>query len=168
MGPRCQPPWTINLSFVGFIFHPLILAISFYFDPLPPWKHWVSCWYMGPACHPLCTINLQDLRAKELVLVGPICQPLCTIKVSFLGLFLAPDIWSLSFFFWSQAASKTLSKVLAHGTHMSSSMYNKVSVLGFFLPLIFGHLPWRCWLMGPTCQHLWTINHSFVGFIFYP
>src|SRR5215203_3308166 len=89
---------------------------------------------MGPACHPLCTINLQDLRAKELVLVGPICQPLCTIKVSFLGLFLAPDIRSLSFFFRSQAASETLSKVLAHGTHMSSSMYNKVSFLGFFSP----------------------------------
>src|SRR5215218_10713493 len=96
---------------------------------------------MGPTCHPLCTINLQDLGAKELVLVGPICQPLCTIKVSFLGLFVAPDFWSLSFFFRSQAASETLSKVLAHGTRMSSSMYNKVSFLGFFLPLIFCHLP---------------------------
>jgi hypothetical protein len=37
-------------------------------------------------------------------------------KVSFLGLFLAPDIWSLSFFFLSHAATETLSKVLAHGT----------------------------------------------------
>ena len=71
---------------------------------------------MGPACHPLCTINLQDLGVKELVLVGPICHPLCTIKVSFLGLFFAPDIWSLSFFFLSHAATETLSKVLAHGT----------------------------------------------------
>ena len=81
--------------------------------------------------------------------MGPICHPLCTIKVAFLGLFFAPDIWSLSFFFRSHAASEKLSKVLAHGTRMSSSMYNKVSFLRFFYPLIFGHLPFSFDHMPP-------------------
>jgi hypothetical protein len=68
--------------------------------------------------------------------------------------------------------------LLQNGTHMSSSMYNK----SFFPWIIFGTwymvtclffdpLPplkrWgRCWLVGPTCQPLWTINISFLGFIF--
>jgi hypothetical protein len=73
-------------------------------------------------------------RSDRCYNMGPICHPLCTLKVSFLGLFFAPDIWSLSFFFRSHAASETWSKVLAHGTRMSSSMYNKVSFLGFFPP----------------------------------
>jgi hypothetical protein len=54
-------------------------------------------------------------------------------KVSFLGLSLAPDIWSLAFFFRSPAASQTLIQLLLNGTRMSSSMYNKVSFLGLSL-----------------------------------
>ncbi len=65
--------------------------------------------------------------------MGPTCHPLCTIKFIFLELFLAPDIWSLAFFFRSRAASETLRPLLAHGTRMSSSMYNQVSFLGLFL-----------------------------------
>jgi hypothetical protein len=34
---------------------------------------------------------------------------------------------AISFFFWSPAALETLSKLLTHGTRMSSSMYNKLS-----------------------------------------
>src|SRR5215217_528368 len=61
-------------------------------------------------------------------------------KVSFLGLFLAPDIWSLAFFFRSHATFETLRNLLAHGTRMSSSMYNKSLISWiFFHPLIFGY-----------------------------
>ena len=54
-------------------------------------------------------------------------------QVSFLELFLAPDIWSLAFFFRSRAASQTVIPLLQNGTRMSSSMYNKLSFLGLFL-----------------------------------
>ena len=54
-------------------------------------------------------------------------------KVSFLGLFLAPDIWSLAFFFRSRAASQTVIPLLLNGTRMSSSMYTQVSFLELFL-----------------------------------
>jgi hypothetical protein len=54
-------------------------------------------------------------------------------KISFLGLFLAPDIWSLAFFFRSRAASQTVIPLLQNGTRMSSSTYNKLSFLGLFL-----------------------------------
>jgi hypothetical protein len=54
-------------------------------------------------------------------------------KISFLGLFLAPDIWSLAFFFRSRAASQTVIPLLLNGTRMSSSMYNQVSFLELFL-----------------------------------
>jgi hypothetical protein len=61
-------------------------------------------------------------------------------KVSFLGLFLAPDIWSLAFFFRSHAAFETLRKLLAHGSRMSSSMNNKsFHCWSYFLPLISGY-----------------------------
>ena len=100
---------------------------------------------------------------------GPACHPLCTIKLSFLGFFLAPHIWSLAFFFRSPAASQTLIQLLLNGTRMSSSMYNKVSFLGLSLAPDIGHLPfsfdlmptlkrWGCWLMGAACHPLWTIK----------
>ena len=54
-------------------------------------------------------------------------------KVSFLVLSLAPDILSLAFFFRSHAAFETLTKLLAHGSRMSSSTTIKV----FFLGVIF-------------------------------
>jgi hypothetical protein len=63
-------------------------------------------------------------------------------KISFLGLFLAPDIWSLAFFFQSHADFETLRKLLAHGSRMSSSMNNKSFLCWiYFLPLISGYLP---------------------------
>src|SRR5215203_1109958 len=55
--------------------------------------------------------------------------------VSFLELFLAPDIWSLAFFFRSHATFETLRNLLAHGTRMSSSMYYKSSFSWFFFTL---------------------------------
>src|SRR5215204_3869566 len=66
--------------------------------------------------------------------MGPACHPLCTIKLSFPGLFLAPQIWSLAFFFRSPAASQTVIPLLLTGTRMSSSMYYKT----FFSWIIFG------------------------------
>jgi hypothetical protein len=47
---------------------------------------------------------------------------------------------AISIFFWSPAALETLSKLLTDGTRMSSSMYNQVSFLGFFLPSYFWSL----------------------------
>ena len=44
------------------------------------------------------------------------------------------------FFCWSCAAMETLSMLLPHGSRMSSSMYNEVSFLGFFLPPYFWSL----------------------------
>jgi glycogen synthase len=73
-------------------------------------------------------------------------------QVSFLGLFLAPDIWSLAFFFRSHATFETLRNLLAHGTRMSSSMYYKsLFSRGFFslsdfwlFPFSFDPLPpWK-------------------------
>jgi hypothetical protein len=62
-------------------------------------------------------------------------------KVSFLGLFLAPDIMSLDFFFQSHADFETLRKLLAHGSRMSSSMNNKSFLCWiYFFPLISGYL----------------------------
>jgi hypothetical protein len=43
-------------------------------------------------------------------------------KVYFLGLFLAPDIWSLAFLFLSHAAFETLRMLLAHGSQFSASV----------------------------------------------
>src|SRR5215211_4483955 len=68
--------------------------------------------------------------------MGPACHPLCTIKLSFLGFFLAPHIWSLAFFFRSPAASQTVIPLLLNGTRMSSSMYYKT----FFSWIFFGTL----------------------------
>jgi hypothetical protein len=63
-------------------------------------------------------------------------------QVSFLELFLAPDISSLAFFFRSHATFETLRNLLAHGTRMSSSMcYKSLFSWIFFHPLIFGYLP---------------------------
>jgi hypothetical protein len=98
-------------------------------------------------------------------------------KVSFLRLFLAPDIWSLSFSFRSHAALETLRKLLAHGSRMSYSMNNK-SVLNwiYFLPLISGYLPFsfdplpplkrwgRYWQVGPTSS---MNNKSFLWWIYF-
>ena len=148
-----QPNW--NLSFLGFFSPPDFWLLHFSFDLMPRLKRWGICWLMGPACHPL-----------------------CTIKFSFLGLSLSPDILSLAFFFRSHAAFETLSKLLAHGSRMSSSTNNKSFLSwSYFLPLISGYLPFsfdlmpplkwweRCWQVGPTCHPLWTIKLSFDGFI---
>jgi hypothetical protein len=71
-------------------------------------------------------------------------------KVSFLGLSLAPDILSLAFFFRSHAAFETLSKLLAHGSRMSSSTNNKSFLSwSYFLPLISGYLPFSFDLLPP-------------------
>jgi hypothetical protein len=118
----------------------------FSFDLMPPLKRWVRCWVMGPACHPLCTINFLfweffftpnfwllfffwSQAAFEtltpLLQNGTRMSSFMYNKVSFLGLFLAPDIWSLVFFFRSHAPFETLRKLLAHGSRMSYSMNNK-------------------------------------------
>ena len=74
------------------------LDISFFsFDPLPPWNRWGCCCLMGPACHPLRTVNVSFLwfcwpndfwlifsfdllpplkRWGRCWLTGPTCQPL--------------------------------------------------------------------------------------------
>jgi hypothetical protein len=57
MGPACNSPCTIKVSFLGLFLTLIFGHLPFSFDPLPPWKRWVSCWLVGPACHPLCTIN---------------------------------------------------------------------------------------------------------------
>ena len=74
--------------------------------------------------------------------MGPACHPLCTIQLSFLGFFLAPHIWSLDFFFRSPAASQTVIPLLLNGTRMSSSMYYKT----FFSWIIFGSSYLVTWL----------------------
>src|SRR5215203_4949776 len=66
--------------------------------------------------------------------MGPACHPLCAINFLFLEFFLAPQIWSLAFFFRSPAASQTVIPLLLTGTRMSSSMYYKT----FFSWIIFG------------------------------
>src|SRR5215217_494136 len=73
--------------------------------------------------------------------MGPACHPLCTIKLSFLGFFLAPDIWSLAFFLSRPpAASQTVIPLLLNGTRMSSSMnQNSFYSWIFFDPLISGY-----------------------------
>jgi hypothetical protein len=60
----------------------------------------------------------------QLLLNGTRMSSSMYIQVSFLGLFLALDIWSLAFFFRSHADFETL-RLLAHGCRMSSSMNNK-------------------------------------------
>ena len=81
------PNWFLDISF-------------FSLDPLPPWNRWGWCCLMGPACHPLRTVN-----------------------VSFWILFTK---WFLAYIlFRSPAAFKTLRTLLAHGSHMSASMNNK-------------------------------------------
>ena len=103
--------------------------------------------------------------------MGPACHPLCTIKLSFLGFFLAPDIWSLAFFFRSHGAFETLTKLLAHGSRMSSSTTIKVFFLELFLApdiwslAFFLAIPCK---MGPACRPLFTKKVSFLGVIFYP
>jgi hypothetical protein len=79
--------------------------------PCRLWKRWDRCCKMGPACHPL-----------------------CTIKVSFLGLFSGPDIWSLAFFFRSHATFETLRNLLAHGSHMSAYKQQTFPFLELFDP----------------------------------
>jgi hypothetical protein len=59
-------------------------------------------------------------------------------KVSFLGLFLAPDIMSLAFFFRSHADFETLRMLLPHGSRMSSSQNDKCLFSWIFDQLIFG------------------------------
>src|SRR5215203_3087233 len=66
--------------------------------------------------------------------MGPACHPLCAINFIFLEFFLAPQIWSLAFFFRSPAASQTVIPLRLTGTRMSSSMYYKT----FFSGIIFG------------------------------
>ena len=77
--------------------------------------------------------------------MGPACHPLCTIKLSFLELFLAPDIFSLAFFFRSHATFETLSNLQAHGTRMSSSIYYKSSFSWFFFTLWFLAISFFFW-----------------------
>ena len=150
--------WTLNQ----------FLDISiFSFDPLPPWNRWGCCCLMGPACHPLRTVN-----------------------VSFLG-FCLPNDFLAYFFFRSPAAVKTLRTLLAHGSHMSASMNNKrwgccclvgpachplrtkMFLFLDFLPtdfwFIFSFHPLpplkrRCWLMGPRCQPPRTRNMWYLDY----
>jgi hypothetical protein len=70
---RCSP---IKIFLFLDFLTPWFLATSFLFGHVSPWKRWDYCCEIGPACHPL-----------------------CTIKVSFPGLFLAPDISHLPFSF---------------------------------------------------------------------
>jgi hypothetical protein len=92
----------------------------FSFDLMPPLKRWVRCWVMGPACHPLCTINFLfwefflplisgysfsfDLkphlkRWHRCCKMGPACHLLCTIKFLFLDYFWLLIFGHLSFSF---------------------------------------------------------------------
>ena len=88
-----------NKSFLWWIyFEPLI---NFWIFPLPPWNRWGCCCLMGPACHPLRTVNVSFLgfcwpndfwlifsfdllpplkRWGRCWLMGPTCQPLWTIN----------------------------------------------------------------------------------------
>ena len=111
----------------------------FSFDLMPPLKRWVRCWVMGPAFHPLCTINFLfwEFFTPNFWLLPFSFDPLPPLKrwkLSFLWLFLAPHIWSLAFFFRSPAASQTVIPLMLNGTRMSSSMYYKT----FFSWIFFG------------------------------
>jgi hypothetical protein len=99
---------------------------------------------MGPACHTLCTIKVSFLGFWLLIFghlpfsfnLMPTLKG--TIKVSFLGLFLAPDIWSLAFFFRSHAVFETFRPLLQHGTLCHPLCTMKVSFHGlFFAPDIW-------------------------------
>src|SRR5215217_2243411 len=81
--------------------------------------------------------------------MGPACHPLCAINFLFLEFFLAPQIWSLAFFFPSPAASQTVIPLLLTGTRMSSSMnQNSFYSWIFFDPLISGYF---LFLLIPCC-----------------
>jgi hypothetical protein len=75
-------------------------------------------------------------------------------QVSFLELFLAPDIWSLAFFFRSHATFETLRNLQDHGTRMPSSMYYTT----FFSWIIFGssYLV-TCLFLSISC-HVWNVE----------
>src|SRR5215213_7839420 len=76
--------------------------------------------------------------------MGPACHPLCAINFLFLEFFLAPQIWSLAFFFRSPAASQTVIPLLLTGTRMSSSMYYKTFFSWIFL-----------------APHIWSLDFFF-------
>ena len=109
------------------------LDISFfYFDPLPPWNRWGCCCLMGPACHPLRTVNV------------------------FFSWILLTKRFLAYFFFRSPAVFKTLRTPLAHGSHMSTSINNKSFLSwSYFLPLISGYF---LFLLIP-CR-LWNVEES--------
>ena len=146
-----------SLFFLDYFLHLVFGLFPFSFDLMPPLKSWVRCWLMGPACHPL-----------------------CTIKFLFLDFFYPLIFGHLPFSFDHMQPLKLRSQV-AHGSHMSASMNNKPflcwiyfrPIISSYFPFYFDPLPplkrWGpCWLMDPTCKHLWTIKVSFVGFIFDP
>ena len=136
-------------SFFSWIFFTLwSLAISFFFSSPAALETLVSCWLVGPACHPLCTIKslfldffyplifghlpfsfdlMQPLkRWGSCWLMGPTCHPLY-YKSLFSWIFFTLLFLAISFFFWSPAALETLSKLLTQGARMSSSMYNQLA-----------------------------------------
>ena len=145
MGPACHPLCTINFLFLEFFLPPIFWLLSFSFDLKPHLKRWdsmsssmynkslISWIFFHPLIFGYFLFLLFPCR------LGTRMSSSMYNKVSFLGLFLAPDIWSLPFFFRSHATFETLRNLLAHGTRMSSSMYNKSLISWiFFHPLIFG------------------------------
>ena len=136
---RCSP---IEIFLFMDFLTPWFLATSFFFWSCAAWKLWDRYCKMGPTCHPL-----------------------CTIKVSFRGLFLTPDIWSLAFFLsipckMGPACRPLFTKKVSF---LGVIFYPNLWLLPFFYPLPPLKLWGLCWLMGPTCQPLWTINLSSVN-----
>jgi hypothetical protein len=82
----------------------------FFWSCVPPWKRWGRCCLMGPACHPLWTMNSKSFF--------------------FLGFFFTPLIFGYFLFLLFPCRL---------GTRMSSSMYKKLSFLGVLFPLISGY-----------------------------
>src|SRR5829696_3905902 len=104
---------------------------------------------MGPACHPLCTIKILFLDfftpdfwslALTLLAHGSHMSASMNNKPFLCWIYCLPLISGyLPFSFDPHRPLKMLRNLLAHGTRMSSSMYYKISFLGFFSPLIFGY-----------------------------
>ena len=132
--------WIIFCSWYLVTF--LFLSISCRLGPL---KRRVSCWLMGPACHPLCTIKffswifyplifghlpfsfdpVPPLKLWTLLAHGSHMPASMNNNISFLGFFFTPDFWLFAFFFGSPTAFETMRTLLAHSSHMSASKNNK-------------------------------------------
>src|SRR5215218_1729603 len=157
MGPPCHPLCIIKLSFLGFFLAHHIWSLAFFFRspaasqtviPLllngtrmsssmyyKTFFFWV---FFGTSYSVTCLFLSIPCRLSNGDTAAAKWDPhviLYVNHVSFLELFLAPDIWSLAFFFRSHATFETLRNLLAHGTRMSSSMYYKsLFSLFFFTP----------------------------------